>query len=208
MLLQERTGICGEERAPLCGRAATMERSAQQQGRFRSRLGSKALAVRVGVVALALVAAGCTNSSPTATGTTPVSGGTATRAELRRTRPTTCRSFGGLSGRLTPATCLRRLDLPKRLPAGHHTTHRQGDSISFSMRRLSGIAEVLLVTVASQALVQARRRRASGWVIGCGRRSVVPPADFRTGNDTGCPAARKSPITVLKQEFLRNVVTS
>lgn len=71
MLLQERTGICGEERAPLCGRAATMERSAQQQGRFRSRLGSKALAVRVGVVALALVAAGCTNSSPTATGTTP-----------------------------------------------------------------------------------------------------------------------------------------
>ena len=52
------------------------------QRRWRSRLRSKTLAVAAGVVALALVAAGCANSSNTAVGTTPVSGGTAVWAEL------------------------------------------------------------------------------------------------------------------------------
>jgi peptide/nickel transport system substrate-binding protein len=53
------------------------------QRRYISRLRSRTLAVGVGaVVALALTAAGCSSSSPTAVGTTPVSGGTATWAEL------------------------------------------------------------------------------------------------------------------------------
>jgi peptide/nickel transport system substrate-binding protein len=47
-----------------------------------SRLRSRTLAVAAGVAALAMVAAGCANSSNTATGTTPVSGGTAVWAEL------------------------------------------------------------------------------------------------------------------------------
>jgi peptide/nickel transport system substrate-binding protein len=50
---------------------------------FISRLRSKSLAVGVGAaVALSLAAAGCANSSNTAVGTTPVSGGTAVWAEL------------------------------------------------------------------------------------------------------------------------------
>jgi hypothetical protein len=87
-----------------------MERSVKQQGRFRSRLGSKALAVRVDVVALALVAAGCANGSPTATGTAPVSGGTATWAELPSDTPSYMPVVRGLSARLAPGTYLRRLD--------------------------------------------------------------------------------------------------
>jgi peptide/nickel transport system substrate-binding protein len=52
-------------------------------GRRRiSRLRTKTLAVAAGVVSLAMVAAGCANSSNTVAGTTPVSGGTAVWAEL------------------------------------------------------------------------------------------------------------------------------
>ena len=58
-----------------------------QQGRFRSGLRRKRLAVGAGVVALALAAAGCAGSSSSTTGTTPVSGGTATWAELPSDTP-------------------------------------------------------------------------------------------------------------------------
>jgi peptide/nickel transport system substrate-binding protein len=58
-----------------------MESSPQQQGRFRSGLRSRTLAVVLGVVALALAAAGCAGSSSSTAGTTPVSGGTAVWAE-------------------------------------------------------------------------------------------------------------------------------
>jgi peptide/nickel transport system substrate-binding protein len=65
-----------------------MGRSPNQQGRIRSRLRSKILAVGVAASACALVAAGCSSSSPTTTGTTPVSGGTAVFAEPPSTPPT------------------------------------------------------------------------------------------------------------------------
>jgi peptide/nickel transport system substrate-binding protein len=52
------------------------------QRRWISRLRSKTLAVAAGVVALSFAAAGCAGTSTTPTGTTPVSGGTATWAEL------------------------------------------------------------------------------------------------------------------------------
>ena len=52
------------------------------QRRCISRLRRKTLAVGASVVALALAMAGCAGSSSSTTGTTPVSGGTATWAEL------------------------------------------------------------------------------------------------------------------------------
>src|ERR1700683_2719039 len=52
------------------------------QRRCISRLRRKTLAVGASVVALALAMAGCAGSSASTTGTTPVSGGTATWAEL------------------------------------------------------------------------------------------------------------------------------
>jgi peptide/nickel transport system substrate-binding protein len=55
---------------------------ADHQRRRMSKLRSKTLAVVVGLVALTLGAAGCAGSSSSTTGTTPVSGGTATWAEL------------------------------------------------------------------------------------------------------------------------------
>ncbi len=65
-----------------------MGRSPQQQGKFRSRLRTKILAVGVAAIACALVAAGCSSSGSSATGTTPVSGGTAVFAEPPATPPT------------------------------------------------------------------------------------------------------------------------
>jgi peptide/nickel transport system substrate-binding protein len=50
-------------------------------------LRKRMLAVAAGAAALAMVAAGCASSSPTAVGTTPVSGGTATWAELPSDTP-------------------------------------------------------------------------------------------------------------------------
>jgi peptide/nickel transport system substrate-binding protein len=70
-----------------CQGVAAIARSSQQQGRFRSGVRSTRLAVGVGVVALALAAAGCAGSSSSTTGTTPVSGGTATWAELPSDTP-------------------------------------------------------------------------------------------------------------------------
>jgi peptide/nickel transport system substrate-binding protein len=65
-----------------------MGQSPQQHGRFRSRLRSKALAAVAGVAALALAAAACSSSnSPSASGTTPVKGGTAVFAEPPATLP-------------------------------------------------------------------------------------------------------------------------
>ncbi len=52
------------------------------QRRCISRLRSKTLTMAAGVIALAMVAAGCAGTSSSAVGTTPVSGGTATWAEL------------------------------------------------------------------------------------------------------------------------------
>ncbi len=57
------------------------------QRRCISRLRSKALAVGVGVAALALAAAGCASTSSSVVGKTPVSGGTATWAELPSDTP-------------------------------------------------------------------------------------------------------------------------
>jgi peptide/nickel transport system substrate-binding protein len=57
------------------------------QWRCTSRFRARLLATGVGAVALALVAAGCANTSNTAVGTTPVSGGTATWAELPSDTP-------------------------------------------------------------------------------------------------------------------------
>jgi peptide/nickel transport system substrate-binding protein len=61
--------------------AVIMGLTPDHQRRCRSGLRGKMLALGVAVVASALVAAGCSNSTNTATGTTPVSGGTATWAE-------------------------------------------------------------------------------------------------------------------------------
>jgi peptide/nickel transport system substrate-binding protein len=65
-----------------------MGRSPQHQGRFRSRLRSRVLAAGAAAAACALVAAGCSSNSPTASGTTPVSGGTAVFAEAPTAPPT------------------------------------------------------------------------------------------------------------------------
>jgi peptide/nickel transport system substrate-binding protein len=56
--------------------------------RARSRTRRYGLLLAAGVVALALVAAGCSSSSPTAAGNTPVKGGTAVWAEPPSTLPT------------------------------------------------------------------------------------------------------------------------
>jgi peptide/nickel transport system substrate-binding protein len=59
-----------------------------QQRRYISRLRSKTLAVGVGAaVALSLATAGCASTGTAAVGTTPVSGGTATWAELPSDTP-------------------------------------------------------------------------------------------------------------------------
>jgi peptide/nickel transport system substrate-binding protein len=65
-----------------------MGKSPHQERRFRPRLRSKILAVGVAAAACALVAAGCSSGGSTATGTTPVSGGTAVFAEPPSTPPT------------------------------------------------------------------------------------------------------------------------
>jgi peptide/nickel transport system substrate-binding protein len=66
-----------------------MGTSPHKQGRFRLRLRSKILAVGAAAAACAFVAAGCASSTgSTATGTTPVSGGTAVMAEPPSTPPT------------------------------------------------------------------------------------------------------------------------
>jgi peptide/nickel transport system substrate-binding protein len=57
------------------------------QRRCTSRLRSKTLAVGIGVAVLALTAAGCASTSSSVVGTTPVTGGTATWAELPADTP-------------------------------------------------------------------------------------------------------------------------
>jgi peptide/nickel transport system substrate-binding protein len=56
--------------------------TSDHQRRCISRLRRKTLAVAAGVVSLAMVMAGCASNTSSAVGTTPVSGGTATWAEL------------------------------------------------------------------------------------------------------------------------------
>jgi peptide/nickel transport system substrate-binding protein len=56
--------------------------------RARSRSRRYGLLLAAGIVALSVVAAGCSSSSPSATGTTPVTGGTAVWAEPPATLPT------------------------------------------------------------------------------------------------------------------------
>jgi len=65
-----------------------MGRLPQHQGRFRFRLRSRILAAGAAAAACALVAAGCSSNGTSASGTTPVSGGTAVFAEPPSTPPT------------------------------------------------------------------------------------------------------------------------
>jgi len=63
-------------------------RSLKHRGIFRSRLRGRILAAGAVAATCALVATGCSSSSPSASGTTPVSGGTAVFAEPPSTPPT------------------------------------------------------------------------------------------------------------------------